>query len=64
MDALRPPAPDIDRGMEDVLIGNLNQAPGHPVSGWLPINATQVAPNPNDPRYQQWVRLMRQRGAI
>jgi hypothetical protein len=64
MDALKPPAPDIDRYMESPLADNLPQMPGYPMEGWLPINATQGAPNPNDPRYLQWMRLTRQRAGI
>jgi hypothetical protein len=43
----------------------IQQAPGGvQVEGWLPANATQAPINPNDPRYAQWLRLMRQRGSI
>jgi len=43
----------------------IQQAPGGvQVEGWLPASATQTPMNPNDPRYAQWLRLMRQRGSI
>ena len=38
IDALKPSDPNIDRAMENVYDGNLNQAPGHPVEGTLPVN--------------------------
>jgi hypothetical protein len=58
MDARRPPAPNADRYMESPLADNLPQMPGYPMEGSLPINARQ------DPRYIEWLRLMRQRGSI
>ena len=57
MDALRPPAPNADRYMEDIPSpNNLNQMPGMLVPGTLPVNV-----NPNDPRYLEWLLAMRQR---
>ena len=76
MDAKRPPQGNTDQDMiayppnypgyriPEALEENLPQMPGYAVDGTLPVNATQAPMNPNDPRYAQWLRLMRQRGSI
>jgi len=53
------PPPDAGRAMPDVPMENLTTMPGVEVSGWLPANVPAT-----DPRYIEWLRLMRQRGAI
>ena len=60
------PRPETDPGITNVYQGNLNQSPGQIVGGWLPANATQAQqPDPRtDPAgYQNWLRVMLQRGA-
>ena len=60
--------PGVDPGyqMPNPPVGNLNAMPGVEVPGWLPVNATQAQqPDPRtDPAgYQNWLRVMLQRGA-
>jgi hypothetical protein len=53
------PSNDPGYAMPNADMGNLNQMPGVEVSGWLPANMS-----PNDPAYEQWLRLLRQQGRI
>jgi hypothetical protein len=76
MDALRPPSGNIDQDMiayppnysdywmPSPPMENLNSMEGVEVLGTLPVSAPQSVPNPTDPAYEQWLRLMRQRGVI
>ena len=73
---VRPPDDGVDQNMiayppnypgytiPNVSQGNLNQAPGQIVGGYLPAAATQAAPDPNDPRYLEWLLAMRQRAGL
>jgi len=61
--------PFVDPGyrMPNPPMENLNSMQGAEVSGWLPANVTQSqVPDPRvDPAgYQNWLRVMRARGAI
>jgi hypothetical protein len=53
------PPTDPGYAMPNADVGNLNQMPGVEVSGWLPANVPVT-----DPAYEQWLRIMRQSGAI
>ena len=64
---VQPHGADPGYAMPNPNQGNLNQMPGVMVPGTLPVNATPAGPP--DPRtdpagYQNWLLVMRQRGAI